>query len=148
MLYKPASATSVEERAKKKVLFETATGEQHTYVLCSIGVSHTFNNYTISMFTQLSLVSCSLPLSSCEPHPSGQYTNQWCSTSGWTVESCVRNAAPRRRRVPPVLGVRGRLLQANEGVAGGVQGEPADPITPLLLRPGERSGPQISTDQP
>lgn len=36
--------------------------------------------------------------------------------------------------LPPVLGVRGSLLQPHQGVAGGAQGETADPVSPLLLR--------------
>lgn len=36
--------------------------------------------------------------------------------------------------LPPVLGVRGSLLQPHQGVAGGAQGQTADPVSPLLLR--------------
>lgn len=38
---------------------------------------------------------------------------------------------------PPVLGVGRRLLQANEGVAGGVERQTIYTVTPLLLRPGD-----------
>lgn len=36
--------------------------------------------------------------------------------------------------IPPVLGVRGTLLEPHEGVASGAQGQASDPVSPLLLR--------------
>lgn len=36
--------------------------------------------------------------------------------------------------IPPVLRVRGTLLEAHEGVASGAQRQASDPVSPLLLR--------------
>lgn len=36
--------------------------------------------------------------------------------------------------VPPVLRVRGALLEPHQGVASGTQGQAPDPVSPLLLR--------------
>lgn len=40
----------------------------------------------------------------------------------------------RRGVLPPVLGVRGTLLQPHQGVTGGAQGQTSDAVAPLLLR--------------
>ena len=36
---------------------------------------------------------------------------------------------------PPVLGVRGPVLQPQQGEAGGGEGQASDAVTPLLLSP-------------
>lgn len=48
----------------------------------------------------------------------------------------TRHCVTSRRRgvLPPVLGVRGTLLQPHQGVTGGAQGQTSDAVAPLLLR--------------
>lgn len=49
-----------------------------------------------------------------------------------------------KHSVPPVLGVWWRILKADEGVAGGVEGEAPDAVSPFLLSPvGEETNPKM-----